>query len=74
MSISVKAMKILTVHFYHLFDLIATQAASIARFSKRTVISTSDVQTAVQLTLPPQIAHHATLEGIKAVNAYYNED
>ena len=42
----------------------------IAHYNKRSTISSREVQTAVRLLLPGELAKHAVSEGTKAVTKY----
>ena len=51
----------------HQFDVIATQAAQVARVNKKKTLGSREIQTAVRLCLPAELAKHAMAEGTKAV-------
>ena len=53
-----------------IFDRIATEASRLARYNKRHTITSREVQTAVRLILPGELAKHAVSEGTKAVTKY----
>ena len=50
-----------------MFDRIATEASALARANKKRTLGSREVQTAVRLTLPAELAKHAMAEGTKAV-------
>ncbi|CAI9728563.1 histone H2B, gonadal-like [Octopus vulgaris] len=50
--------------------LIASEASRLAHYNKRSTISSREVQTAVRLLLPGELAKHAVSEGTKAVTKY----
>jgi histone H2B len=52
------------------FDRIATEAGRLARYNKRHTITSREIQTAVRLVLPGELAKHAVSEGTKAVTKY----
>eukprot|EP00106_Octopus_bimaculoides_P010764 XP_014778206.1 PREDICTED: histone H3.3-like [Octopus bimaculoides] len=53
-----------------LFERIASEASRLAHYNKRSTISSREVQTAVRLLLPGELAKHAVSEGTKAVTKY----
>ena len=58
-------------HFVeHIADKIADEAAFLAKKEHKKTISSREVQTAVGLTLPGELAKHAVSEGVKAVTKY----
>ncbi|KAF7638481.1 Histone H2B [Meloidogyne graminicola] len=52
------------------FERIAAEASRLAHYNKRSTISSREVQTAVRLILPGELAKHAVSEGTKAVTKY----
>ena len=71
LTLSSKSVKILNSFVQDMFDKIATQAAAVARASKKSTIGASEIQTAVRLTLPADLAKHSISEASKAVtNAF----
>ena len=69
-GISSKAMSIMNSFVNDLFERIAGEASRLAHYSKRSTISSREVQTAVRLILPGELAKHAVSEGTKAVTKY----
>jgi len=69
-GISRKAMIIMDNFINDIFDRIATEAGRLARYNKRHTITSREVQTAVRLILPGELAKHAVSEGTKAVTKY----
>ncbi len=69
LSLSGKSMKIFNSFVNDMFDRIATQAAQVARASKKSTLGAREVATAVRLVLPSELAKHASGEGVKAVSA-----
>ncbi|ODM89512.1 Histone H2B [Orchesella cincta] len=49
---------------------IAAEASRLAHYNKRTTITSREIQTAVRLLLPGELAKHAVSEGTKAVTKY----
>ena len=52
------------------FERIAAEASRLATYNKRSTISSREIQTAVRLLLPGELAKHAVSEGTKAVTKY----
>ena len=70
MGISNKAMGILNSFVNDIFERIAAEASKLASYNKRTTLSSREIQTAVRLILPGELAKHAVSEGTKAVTKY----
>ena len=69
-GISSKAMNIMESFCNDLFERLAAEAAKLARYSKQSTILSRDIQTAVRLIIPGELAKHAVSEGTKAVTKY----
>uniref|UniRef100_F6UA17 Core Histone H2A/H2B/H3 domain-containing protein n=2 Tax=Ornithorhynchus anatinus TaxID=9258 RepID=F6UA17_ORNAN len=69
-SISTKAVGIMDSFINDIFDRIASEASRLARYTKRSTIASREIQTAVLLTLPGELARHAVSEGTKAITKY----
>ncbi|XP_032872753.1 histone H2B-like, partial [Amblyraja radiata] len=69
-DISSKAMSIMNSFVNDIFERIAGEASRLAHYSKRSTISSREIQTAVRLLLPGELAKHAVSEGTKAVTKY----
>ena len=69
-GISSKAMNIMNSFVNDLFERIAAEASKLAHYNKRSTISSKEIQTAVRLLLPGELAKHAVSEGTKAVTKY----
>ncbi len=67
LTLSSKAVKIINSFVMDQFDVIATQAAALARANKRSTIRAAEIQTAVRLSLPADLAKHSISEASKAV-------
>lgn len=67
LTLSSKSMKILNSLVVDFFDRLATEAASLARGAKKRTLGSREMQTAVRLTLPAELAKHAMAEGTRAV-------
>ena len=69
-GVSSKAMSIMNSFVNDIFERIAGEAARLSHYNKRTTITSREVQTAVRLLLPGELAKHAVSEGTKAVTKY----
>ena len=69
-GISSKAMNIMNSMVNDMFDRIGTEASKLAKYNKKSTISSREIQTAVRLLLPGELAKHAVSEGTKAVTKY----
>ncbi|BFZ56730.1 histone H2B [Savitreella phatthalungensis] len=69
-GISGKAMSILNSFVNDIFERVATEASKLAAYNKKSTISSREIQTAVRLILPGELAKHAVSEGTKAVSKY----
>merc|ERR1711942_320872 len=68
-GVSSKAMSIMN-SFVNDFERIAAEASRLAHYNKRSTITSREIQTAVRLLLPGELAKHAVSEGTKAVTKY----
>ncbi|KAF7986368.1 hypothetical protein HWV62_35386 [Athelia sp. TMB] len=68
-GISNKAMAILNSFVNDIFERIATEASKLASYSKKSTISSREIQTSVRLILPGELAKHAISEGTKSVTS-----
>jgi histone H2B len=69
-GISSKAMGIMNSFINDIFEKLAQEAARLARYNKKPTITSREIQTAVRLILPGELAKHAVSEGTKAVTKY----
>jgi len=69
-GVSSKAMSIMNSFVNDLFERIAAEASKLAHYNKRSTITSREIQTAVRLLLPGELAKHAVSEGTKAVTKY----
>merc|ERR1712119_242691 len=58
-GVSKKAMNIMNSFINDSFERIALEASKLVRFNKRRTLSSREVQTAVKLLLPGELARHA---------------
>lgn len=69
-GVSSKAMSIMNSFVNDIFERIASEASRLALQNKKSTISSREIQTAVRLLLPGELAKHAVSEGTKAVTKY----
>ena len=69
-GISSKAMSVMNSLSNDIFQKLAAEASKLACYNKRLSITSRDIQTAVRLILPGELAKHAVSEGTKAVTKY----
>ena len=69
-GVSSKAMSIMNSFVNDIFERIASEASRLSLQNKKSTISSREIQTAVQLLLPGELAKHAVSEGTKAVTKY----
>ena len=69
-GISKKAMNIMNSFIMDLYERIALEASKLVRYNKKHTLSSREVQTAVKLLLPGELAKHAISEGTKAVTKF----
>ena len=69
-GISKRGMSVMNSFIGDVFERIASEAGRCARYAGRATLSSREVQTAVRLTLPGELAKHAVSEGTKAVTKF----
>ncbi|XP_055337282.1 histone H2B-like [Paramacrobiotus metropolitanus] len=69
-GVSSKAMAIMNSFVNDIFERIASEASRLSHYNKRSTITSREIQTAVRLLLPGELAKHAVSEGTKAVTKY----
>ena len=67
---SKKGISILNSFINDIFERITGEAGKLARINKKATLSSREVQTAVRLVLPGELAKHAVSEGTKAVTKF----
>lgn len=67
-GVSKKSMAIMNSFINDIFEKIALEASKLVRYNKKHTLSAREVQSAVKLLLPGELAKHAIIEGAKAVN------
>ena len=69
-GVSSKAMSILNSFVNDIFERVANEASRLAKYNKKSTISSREIQTAIRLLLPGELAKHAVSEGTKAVTKF----
>ncbi|XP_012494081.1 PREDICTED: histone H2B type 1-M-like [Propithecus coquereli] len=69
-GIAFKAMGIMNSFVNDIFERIAGEASHLVHYSKCSTITSREIQMAVSLLLPGELAKHAVSEGTKAVTKY----
>jgi len=69
-GISSKAMSIMNSFVNDIFERIASESSRLSNLNGRSTVSSREIQTAVRLLLPGELAKHAVSEGTKAVTKY----
>ncbi|CAM9688795.1 unnamed protein product, partial [Heterosigma akashiwo] len=68
--ISKRGMSIMNSFINDIFERIAGEAGKLSRYNKKMTLSSREIQTAVRLMLPGELAKHAVSEGTKAVTKF----
>ena len=69
-GISKKGMSIMNSFINDIFGRIAEEAGKLSTYNKKATLSSREIQTAVRLMLPGELAKHAVSEGTKAVTKF----
>ena len=69
-GISKKSMSIMNSFIGDVFERITSEAGKLGKYAGRQTLSSREVQTAVRLVLPGELAKHAVSEGTKAVTKF----
>ena len=69
-GISKRSMSIMNSFINDIFEKICNEASKLIRYNKKHTLSSREVQTAVRLLLPGELAKHAVVEGTKAVTKF----
>ncbi len=69
-GISKRGMSIMNSFINDVFERIASEAGKLTRYNKKSTLSSREIQTAVRLMLPGELAKHAVSEGTKAVTKF----
>ena len=63
-------MSIMNSFINDVFERVAGESGKLTSFNKKATLSSREVQTAVRLMLPGELAKHAVSEGTKAVTKF----
>ena len=69
-GMSKKGMSIMNSFINDIFEKVSAEAGKLVRYNKKATLSSREVQTAVRLVLPGELAKHAVSEGTKAVTKF----
>ena len=69
-GLSKKSMSIMNSFVNDTFEKVATEAGKLCKNNKKKTLSSREVQTALRLVLPGELAKHAVSEGTKAVTKF----
>jgi histone H2B len=66
-GISARGVSVMNSFINDLFDKIATESGKLVRYNKKITLTSREIQTAVRLLLPGELAKHAVSEGTYAI-------
>ena len=69
-GMSKKGMSIMNSFINDVFERIAAEAGKLCKYNSKATLSSREIQTAVRLVLPGELAKHAVSEGTKAVTKF----
>lgn len=69
-GMSKKGMEVMNSFVFDMFTRLATSAGGLVRKAKASTITSREINTAIRLTLPGELAKHASSEACKAVAQY----
>jgi len=69
-GISKRSMSIMNSFINDIFEKVCQESQKLVRYTNKHTLSSREVQTAVRLLLPGELAKHAVSEGTKAVTKY----
>ena len=69
-GVSKRGISILNSFVNDIFERIALEASRLSRYNKKQTLSSREIQTAVRLLLPGELAKHAVSDGTKAVTKF----
>ncbi|XP_053621283.1 histone H2B-like [Plodia interpunctella] len=70
--ISRKCMLIMNNAVNDFLERFAEEAGRLVAHSKKTTLGSREIQSAVKLVLPGELAKHANMEGMKAITLFHN--
>ncbi|KAL2492286.1 Histone H2B.6 [Abeliophyllum distichum] len=65
-----RVKKSIETYKIYIFKVLKQEASKLARYNKKPTITSREIQTAVRLVLPGELAKHAVSEGTKAVTKF----
>ncbi|KAM1055802.1 hypothetical protein ACFX2I_029259 [Malus domestica] len=63
-------MRIMNILINDIFDKLTQDSLRLARYNKKSTITCQELQTAVKLMLPSELAKHAVLERTKVMTKF----
>ena len=69
-GVSKKAMSIMNSFVNDTFERLGAEAIRLARYNSKATLTSREIQTAVRLLLPGELAKHAVSEGTKAMTKF----
>eukprot|EP00750_Incisomonas_marina_P003210 INCI12915.1.p3 GENE.INCI12915.1~~INCI12915.1.p3 ORF type:complete len:120 (-),score=22.71 INCI12915.1:193-552(-) len=69
-GISKSGMSVMNSFINDVFGRVCEEAGNLARYNSKATLSSREVQTAIRLVLPGELAKHAVSEGTKAVTKF----
>ena len=73
-GISKRSMSIMNSFIGDIFEKLASESAKLIKYNKKNTLSSREIQTAVRLILPGELAKHAVAEGTKAVTKFSTQN
>lgn len=71
--ITPRAMSIMNSFVFDAFERIAAEAGKLCMYAKKDTLTSNEIRTAVRLVLPGDLAKHAILEGVHAVQTFTDD-
>lgn len=69
-GISKKSMAIMNSLVQDAFERITSEAGKLCQYAEKNTLTSREIQTAIRLVLPGELAKHAVSEGTKAVTKF----
>jgi len=69
-GISKRSMLVMNSFVQDVFDRLCQEGSRLVHYAKKNTLSSREIQTAVRLMLPGELAKHAVSEGTKAVGKF----
>ncbi|OWR44004.1 late histone H2B.L4-like [Danaus plexippus] len=71
-GISRHSMLIMNNFVNDMLEKIASEAGKLVSHGKKTTLGSREIQSAIRLLIPGELAKHANIEGMKAITMYHN--